>query len=502
MNGGIYDLRFTIYAAGALAMNVLPTHADEGRHASPRRPPDSAPQPGRLGEASVPNDYPGVLSTARLAGTADTNATVYPIDLPTTLRLAGARNLDIQIARESLKEAEANRQGAVEQFFPWVAPGITYHRRDGLAQSVPSGVISSANFQSYSPGATVAGQVALGDAIYNSLAAKQLVKVSGQALETQRQDTILSAAAGYFDLVKAKAMVEVARQSIGISQEYQHELHDAVAAGVAFKGDELRVQTQTEQYGILLQQDLEQQRVAAANLAQVLHLDARVELVPLDAGVTALRLFPTNPSLNALVQQAMSSRPELTQSEAFMAASRTAKNGAVYGPLIPSVGAQVFGGGLGGGPDGGPSNFGAEGDALVGVSWRIGPGGLFDYARINATKARLASAQFADAKLKDAVISQVVAGLARVNSTAAQVGLAGHNLGTADETLRLTRQRKQYGVGIVVEDIQAQQALNQARSDFVTAVAENDKAQYALSRAIGTPPESAGPGVPPGQTNH
>jgi len=426
------------------------------------------------------------VPTALLEASQLTNDTVYPIDLPTTLRLAGARNLDIQIARQSLNEAEANRRSAVEQFFPWVAAGVGYHRRDGVAQSVPSGVISDAHFQSYSPGASLTAQMVLGDAIYNSLAAKQLVKASDQALEAQRQDSILSAAQGYFDLVKAKALVEVARQAIQISQDYQQELHVAVTTGIAFKGDELRVQTQTEQYKLVLQRTLELQRVAAVNLAQVLHLDSRVELMPLDAGLTPLKFFRTNASVNALVEQAIRSRPELKQSQAFLAATRAAQNGAVYGPLIPSVGAQVFGGGLGGGPDGGPGNFGAEGDYTVGLSWRIGPGGLFDSGRINATKARLTAAQFADSKLKDVVISQVVAGLVRVNSTAVQIDLAERNLNTANETLRLTRQRKQYGVGLVLEDIQAQQALTQARSDYVTAVAENDKAQYALNRATGS----------------
>ena len=94
---------------------------------------------------------------------------------------------------------------------------------------------------------------------------------------------------------------------------------------------------------------------------------------------------------------------------------------------------------------------------MVSLSWRIGPGGLFDAGRVNATKARAASAQLAEAKLKDVITTQVVAALVRVNSTAAQIDLAERNLQTASETLRLTRQRKQYGVGIVVEDIQAQQ---------------------------------------------
>lgn len=414
-----------------------------------------------------------------------TNDAAYPIDLPTTLRLAGARNLDIQIAREQLNEALANRQSAVEQFFPWVAPGVGYHRRDGVAQSVPSGVISDAHFQSYSPGAALTAQMALGDAIYNSLAAKQLVTASDQALQAQRQDTILSAAQGYFDLAKARALVEVVKQAIQISQDYQQQLHEAVAAGIAFKGDELRVQTQTEQYRVALEQAREQERVAGVNLAQVLHLDSRVALAPLDTGLAPLTLFPTNAPMNSLVDQAFRERPELKQSQAFLAATRSAKNGTVYGPLIPWVGAQVFGGGLGGGPDSGPSNLGPVGDYTVGLSWRIGPGGLFDSGRMHASKARLAAAQFADSKLKDMITSQVVAALVRVNSTAAQIDLAQRNLNTASETLRLTRQRKQYGVGIVLEDLQAQQALTQARSGYVTAVTEHDKAQYALNRAVG-----------------
>jgi outer membrane protein TolC len=416
----------------------------------------------------------------------ETNTSVYPIDLPTVLRLVGARNLDIQIARERQTEAQANQHSAVEQFFPWVAPGFSYHRRDGVAQAVPSGVISDAHFQSYSPGASLTAQLVLGDAIFNSLAAKQLVKASDQALETQRQDSILTAAQGYFGLVKAKALVGVVNDAIRISQNYQEQLHAAVGSGIAFRGDELRVQSQTEHYRITLEQALEDERVAGVHLAQTLHLDSTVVLAPQETGLAPVVLFTTNANMQNLVEQAVRARPELKQSQAFLAATRAAKNGAVYGPLIPSVGAQVFGGGLGGGPDGGPGNFGAEGDYTVGLSWRIGPGGLFDSGRIDSSKARLVAAQLADAKLKDIVTSQVVASFVRMKSTAAQIQLAESNLNTASETLRLTQQRKQYGVGIVLEDIQAQQALTQARSDYVTAMAEHNKAQYGLNKAVGS----------------
>ncbi|MBU6402333.1 MAG: TolC family protein [Verrucomicrobia bacterium] len=478
MTATAHGLRFALCAAAFAALGLLQ---------APAQPSPPAVAPGLPGTASQPN-------------APATHESTYPIDLPTTLRLAGARNLDIQIAREALHEAQANRQSAVEQFFPWVTPGVAYHRLDGMAQAVPSGVISDTHFQSYAPGAALTARAALGDAIYNSLAAKQLVAAADQALAAQRQDSVLAAAQGYFDLVKTSALVDVVQEAIRISQDYQQQLHAAVTSGIAFRGDELRVQTQTEQYRIVLEQRRAQARVAGVNLAQVLHLDASVALVLRDTGLVALRLFPTNSLLSTLVQQALHSRPELKQSRAFLAARRATKNGAVYGPWIPSLGAQVFGGGLGGGPDGGPGSFGTEADYMVDLSWRIGPGGLFDVGRIRASQARLAAAQLADAKLKDTVVADVVASLTQIKSTQVQIELAERNLATATETLDLTRQRKQFGVGIVLEDIEAQQALTQARSAYVTALAEFDQAQYALSRAVGTldpvSPDSNSPPTP------
>ncbi len=306
----------------------------------------------------------------------------------------------------------------------------------------------------------------------------------------------MSAAQGYFDLARSQALVGVARNALETSMDYQKQLDVAVGAGIAFRGDELRVQTQTERYEIALRQSLEQQRLAAVNLAQVLHLDSTVELASQDTSLVPLTLLPTNSPLPELVERALGARPELKESKAQIGAARASKNGAVYGPLIPSLGAQVFVGGLGGGPDHGAHTFGSEEDYFVGATWRIGPGGLFDFGRINASKARLATAELGEAKLRDTVTAQVVSGLARMQSLSDQIELAKKNLGTASETLRLTRERKQFGVGVVLEDIQAQQDLVRARSDYVSAIAEYNKAQYGLSRAIGSFPSPDFGGAP------
>src|SRR6185312_9034610 len=107
-------------------------------------------------------------------------------------------------------------------------------------------------------------------------------------------------------------------QAIDISRSYQQQLHVAVDSGIAFKGDELRVQTQTEHYEITLQRAWEQQTVAATSLAQLLHLDATVELVPQESELVPITLVDTNLALDALVNQALNARPELKQSESLV----------------------------------------------------------------------------------------------------------------------------------------------------------------------------------------
>src|SRR4051812_49183556 len=139
------------------------------------------------------------------ASLAVTNNT-YVIGLPETLRLAGARNLDIQIARQRLAEAKANYQSSLWQFFPWLSPGVTYRRHDDLIQNV-EGKILDVHKDSYAVGPVLGAQIDLGDAIYKHLASRQLLKASDFALDSQREEAILAAAQAYFDLVRADGSV-------------------------------------------------------------------------------------------------------------------------------------------------------------------------------------------------------------------------------------------------------------------------------------------------------
>lgn len=430
---------------------------------------------------------PAAIAQPALVSTNKTGTDVFLIDLPTALRLAGAQNLDVRIAQERLAEAKANHQSALLQFFPWVIAGVAYRRHDGRVQST-EGDILDVSKQTYVPGGALVSQLDLGDAIYKKLAAKQLEHAADHALAAQRQDSIAQAAGGYFDLVYAQATVGVAHEAVRISTNYETQVRHALEAGIAFKGDLLRVSVQAERNQLALRQAAELQRVTAARLAQILHLDPAVELLAQDPDLAPVTLVETNAALGSLVQRALSLRPELKQSQAFVQAAKENKNGTVYGPLIPSIGASAFGGGLGGGKNGDTGNFGEQEDYFVGVGWRIGPGGLFDFSRQKAAKARLNSTRIGAEKLHDEIVRQVVEAFTRLQSQSEQINMTRRGLTAAEEGLRLAQQRQEFGVGIVLENILAEQDLTRARTDYLKAVAEFNKAQYGLSKAVGTLP--------------
>lgn len=415
---------------------------------------------------------------------ASKNERVCVIDLPTALRLAGAQNLDIQLAIEKLAEAHAGEESAIERFFPWVSPGVTYRSHDNLIQDVAGNVIPVEK-QSYAPGATIIAQTDIGDAIFKTLEAHQLAKAAGHAFDAQRQNAILAAAGGYFDLSAAHGLVEVARETLRVSSGYAGEIERAVKIGIAFKGDALRVKVQQQRDEIVLRRAEEKARLASAKLSQILHLDPTIDLTPRDSRPVPLSFVSTQQPLSDLVTQALFARPEMKQSAALIDAARQAKNGAIYGPLIPSIGGQAFLGGLGGGNKNSTRSLGESEDYVASLSWRIGPGGLFDFGNIHAKQSRLRSANLTNEKVRDQIAQEVVVSRTRVLSLGDQLTIARQSLNNAQETLRLDQERKEFGVGAVLETIFAEQELSRARADYLATVADYNKAQYDLLKALG-----------------
>src|SRR6185312_14424135 len=226
-----------------------------------------------------------------------------------------------------------------------------------------------------------AAQIPAGEAIFRSLQSRRLITAADAEQAAQEQDAGLAAAQQYFSLVNSGALVDVVSQSLAISQNYEQQLNNAVSIGTAFKGDAVRVQTQTRRLQLDLTRARQQQRLAATQLAQTLHIDPLVELVPAEREPAPLALMDLNATPDALVRTALEKRPEIVRSAALIAAAEQARRGALYGPFLPTVGGQAFAGEFNGGGQvfagelGGAENTNISGgprrDYSVGLSWKI-----------------------------------------------------------------------------------------------------------------------------------
>jgi outer membrane protein TolC len=428
-----------------------------------------------------------VWATCVAASMAQAAEPTYPIDLATALRLAGAQNLDVQLARNAVDLARANYTSALTSFMPSLAPTASYLRHSGVAQAV-NGPVVEASKQSTTAGLGLNLQLQVGEAAFAALQSRRLVAAADAAADVEVQASTLAAARRYFELVRAGAQVDVVNQALAVSQDYQQQLADAVITGIAFKGDLLRVETQTQRLQLDLAKARQQQALASASLAQALNLDPLVHLIPAETEPVPLALADLNATAESLVKGALEHRPEIAQSRALVAAAEEGRRGAVYGPLVPTLSAQASTARLSGGPLGFDRLAGNADDVGVGLTWKFGQGGLFDRGRIRSSDARLRAAQLSDERQREAVSREVADSYTRVTSLFEQVRLARLSVTSAAETLRLTRERKQLGVGTVLEDVLAQQELVRARSDLVASVTELNQEQYALLRAIGSGP--------------
>ena len=409
---------------------------------------------------------------------------VEPIDLPTALRLAGAKELEVQIAQQKLEEARGVEQQQVLAFIPTLSVGMGYQNHEGAVQDV-AGRVFDVSKQSYTLGGAASLDLNLGDAWYKRLAARQLAAAAAGEVESQRLAALARAAAGYFELVRAQAVVAVTKEAVRISEDYGKQVASAVQAGVAFKGDSLRVDVQTRRNQLDLEKAIGAEKQASVQLAALLRLDPAVTLRAAEGEPTVLKLVSASTDVAALVAKAVAKRPELVKQQAAVAAARHGLSSTVKAPWVPSLTAQVFAGGLDGGVGSSTRGLHNSEDYFVGLTWKIGAGGLFDKGRTRAAEARLKQAELESERVKEAIIAEVVSAQEQARTLAKEVIAARAGVKAAEENNKLTHERQEFAVGIVLETVLAEQELTRARTDYLNAVTASNAAQYLLMKAVG-----------------
>ncbi len=406
------------------------------------------------------------------------------LNLEAAFRLAGARNLTIQVARERVNEAQNRLQQQREQVFPWISPGVGYRRHDGNLQDVV-GEVFDVSKQSGAASVALQAQLELGETYYRVLAARQGVAASEANADARRRETLLAVALAYTELCRAVASVSAAEEAVAISRQTARQVEEAVAAGWAFTGDAHRSMvrlgsTEAEQVEARLAV-----RLASTRLARLLRLPPDQPLQPDLNEFLPMILVATNQPLDSLVASALTRRPEIRHAEALIAGGRAELDAAVKGPWWPTLGAQAGVGLLAGGPNDQFGNSGDFGDYSAAVSWRIGPGGIGDRARRRAAGSRVRIAELESDDLKDRITGEVVEWRSRAEFAVEQVSIATRNVAAARRLQELTQGRREFGMGAVLEAVDAERELARARTEHLRAIANHNGRQWEFWYVIG-----------------
>jgi outer membrane protein TolC len=462
---------------------------------------ESAPAPCSL---QLTKGSPPVLLAAPTLAPCDKP---LPINLPTALHLANVRPIDIALASERIRLAAAQLDRARVLWLPTVYLGMDYFRHDGQIQDVAGNVFGTSK-SAFLLGAGPSAIFALTDAIFSPLAERQVVRARAAELQTARNDSLLAVAEAYFSVQQARGELVGAEDATRRGEDVVRRTQELAAEGEGILADVdvVRARTEFARRDQALDTARERWRVASADLVRVLRLDPSTLVEPLEAPQLRLTLVALDKPVDDLIPVALTSRPELAAQQALVQATLERLRQERLRPLIPSIllrGAStnpagtLAGGYFGGGLNDKLSNFGARGDFDVQVLWELQNLGFGNKARVDERRAENSLSVLELFRLQDRVAAEVAQAYAQAQAAASRLGKAENGLKDAVESANKNfqglGQTKTAGGKVIVlvirpqEVVAAIQALAQAYTDYFGAVADYNRAQFRLYRALGQP---------------
>lgn len=427
----------------------------------------------------------------------------YPINLPTALKLANARSLDVALASERVRVAQAQLERARVLWLPNIYLGADYARHDGQIQDV-GGTVFTTSKGSLLVGGGPTMVFAVSDALYSPLAARQDVRAREAAVQAARNDNTFAVAEAYFNVQQARGELAGAEDAHKKAEELLRKTTE-LAKDLAAPVDVARARADLARRRQAVESARERWRTASADLARLLRLEPTVLVEPLEAPHLQVTLVPPEQSVDDLVILGLTNRPELASQRALVDATLARLRQERLRPLIPSVAirgasanpsGQLMGGYFGGGHNDTLTNFGGRIDVDVQVLWELQNLGLGNRARVNERKAENQVALLELFRTQDRVAAEVAQAYAQVTSARGRLAEAEEGVKAAADSAQkhlegLGQTQRAGNVLILVirpqEATAAIGALAQAYGDYYGAVADYDRAQFRLYRALGQP---------------
>ncbi len=463
----------------------LASHVEDGEAADQSISP--LPPPALTTDIEAYQEEPGAAS---------------PIDLPTALHLADARNPLVANVREQVRQAYARLERAEVLWLPSLRAGASFNRHGGAIQDVAGAQFPTSRGAFYSglgaggfgagsplvPG--VWANFHLADAIFQPLAAEQAAGARCGAAEATLNDTLLRVSLAYLELLRAQQEVAIAEETQRHAQTLTDVTRAYAEAGQGLVSDADRAATELALRKNQVVRAEEGVAVASARLAQLLHLNPAKQFAPIEPTVTPLEIVTVERPIDELLAEGWAARPELAEVRHLVCEAVAHWKREQLAPLIPSVILGVSQGGMSAGESteyaAGQARF--DMDALA--YWELRNFGFGDQAARRETSSLVKQARWRQVELMDLVAREVTEAHIQVRARRDQIAIARRGVELALQSYDANVARIEEAKGLPIETLQALQALDQSRRDYLRTVIDYNAAQFTLLRALGWPDEA------------
>jgi outer membrane protein TolC len=411
--------------------------------------------------------------------TADHGDKVLPINLDTVLRLAQDQNGQIQLAREQVNEAFANKALADKAWLPDIDVGVSYYRHEGGIQDV-DGQFFHSSFGSLFGGLELHGKLDLREAVFLKIDAERKIWQQKGELSRLSNENLLDAANSYIDLLTARSGEII---SLDAEQKIRKVLEKAKSLAEVEKG--FAPQVPMIQAQLSAQQQITREakagaRSAAAKLIQLLGLDPHSQLAVMDPRLVPFPLIPPNTATDDLVDAALRNGPGVQELESLLSLiDRADAQSRGPGRFMPIFEAKVAEGGFGAGPNDN-MNWDNRLDILLQARWNV-TSLCTARERQWAAKSKIAQAHLGYQNLRSRLTLGVQEAVETSASGAERMTLAENEIDMSRDAYKKSEERLTNIMGTAPSEVLlAARALAGAQLGYLNALRDFDKAQIRL----------------------
>ena len=405
-------------------------------------------------------------------------AAAMDIDLKGAVTTAIQNKRDITIAEVERREAEADVSAAAAKKNPSIS--YSWQRNQYPTQVVTTGAGTQSSNHRYSQGINVSWDIWTFGKVEGAIdAARYQKNIADLNVYKTEADTKLAAVQAYYQYLEAIKLAEVQAQSVTDYASHLNNVQQQFDAGIVAKLDVLSSNVSlanAKQKSIAADNTRD---VAEANLNNIMRVPMNTTLNPLDKN------FP-EPEFDLTMEQAIlmaqKYRWELVEADYGVKAAEASLRSAKAG-YLPTVS-------VGGGYSWKEASVTAvdKDDWAVqgGLSWSLWDGGATQ-ASVKKADAAVKTAQETLLQAREKIELEVRQDYLNVLSYKEQIRAAEASVAQAEEAYKIATVRYSSGVGINLDVLDAELALNTARTNYITALYNYNIGLATLEHAMGVP---------------